>query len=882
MLSNPIGAALLTPSSIEAPLRECGYRLDLLRTDFPFGTNQTVPLVAFAQAPADSRSACIAVLSATNGIHAAVEACRPLGAPVVFVCVQDALQWWKQGSKSAECLESVPACDLPQFFERNLEAFRPGAVYRAKTWGRFRPECQLSFVDVGLLPLVEEQVGQALGKLIERNVADLKSWMGWGELTDEQAHWLLQTVFWLVSGKILRDKEVEGFEDLNLTDVGSVFQRLGKHYGSEPLISGSRQQLEGLRQSARSIGQFANLVLTTTESLAYVYENTLISKATRASFGTHRTPSYLVDYVVGNLTDWIQEIPINERSVFEPACGHAAFLVSAMRLLTELLPDDKAIPSWRGPYLRSRLHGTDIDPFALELARLSLTLTDIPNPNGWDLKVQDMFTGGHLSDQAKRNSILLANPPFGNFSAQERQSYQDERSDVCYFNKSAEMLRRTLPQLPEGGVFGVVLPQTFLHSGEARDVREFLVSQCELREICLFPDKVFPFSDAESAVLVGRRKKTSGQNQVRYRRIRENELRAFRSDYSVRTSREVQQARFTPKEAFSLRVPDLEEVWTALADYPVLASVAAVGRGLTYHGKSLAVGSATYAEEQFAGSQKGFVHFNRGLNTHELPQLNWMNMDASVIQDAREGTTAGIPQVLLNYAPASRGPWRVKALLDKSGHPVTGRFITVRPTKSSYPIEVLWAVLNSPVANAYVYSHLGKRDNLVGGVRKIPIPNGISTEHVGAAASAYLVATSSGAECAKLQKLLLEVDCEVLKLYSLPRETEQSLLALFTGRERVGVPFRQTRYLPREVEGRVNFSDFIDFERDWSVTNRERGALIDKGIDGTVKKEERARLDALQVYADYHLEKVASHPANVLDELEERLFFGSPTKGNRP
>src|SRR5258708_20721809 len=46
---------------------------------------------------------------------------------------------------------------------------------------------------------------------------------------------------------------------------------------------------------------------------------------------------------------------------------------------SELLPAEKTIPSKRGPYLRSRLHGTDIDPFALELARLSLTLTDIPD-----------------------------------------------------------------------------------------------------------------------------------------------------------------------------------------------------------------------------------------------------------------------------------------------------------------------------------------------------------------------------------------------------------------------------------------------------------------------------------------------------------------------
>jgi len=292
-------------------------------------------------------------------------------------------------------------------------------------------------------------------------------------VTEQQGHWLLQTVFWLVSGKILRDKQVERFEDLNLNDVEEVFKRLAKHYGTEPLAAGSRKKLEGLRASARIIDRFSSLALTTTEALAYVYENTLISKETRSSSGTHRTQPLLVDYVVGNLTDWIEEIPVNERSVFEPASGHAAFLVSAMRLLTEMLPAEKAIPSRRGPYLRSRLHGTDIDPFALELARLSLTLTDIPNPDGWDLRVQDMFIGDRLGAQAKKNTILLANPPFDNFTPQEQQQYRDQTSDVRFVNKSAETLWRTVPHLPEGGVFGVVLPQTVLHSDNARDLREF-------------------------------------------------------------------------------------------------------------------------------------------------------------------------------------------------------------------------------------------------------------------------------------------------------------------------------------------------------------------------------------------------------------------------
>ena len=33
------------------------------------------------------------------------------------------------------------------------------------------------------------------------------------------------------------------------------------------------------------------------------------------------------------------------------------------------------------------------DPFALEIARLSLTLADVPNPNGWALTEADMFSG---------------------------------------------------------------------------------------------------------------------------------------------------------------------------------------------------------------------------------------------------------------------------------------------------------------------------------------------------------------------------------------------------------------------------------------------------------------------------------------------------------
>jgi hypothetical protein len=796
---------------------------------------------------------------------------------VVFVCLEETLQWWKQGAAAAEHLESIPGDAIAQFFQTHEDKLSPGAVYRAKTWGRYRRADQLSFVDLGLMPLIEEQVGKSLSLLVERNVSSLKDILGWQEVTDDQGHWLLKATFWLLSGKILGDKKVEPFESLDLQDVEEVFRRVARHYGAESLPIASKTQLDALRVSARDIAQFSSLALTTTESLGYVYENTLISKKTRSSLGTHTTPSFLVDYIVGSLTDWVAEIAVGERTVFEPACGQAAFLVSAMRLLTEMLPDSESTPSRRGPYLRSRLHGTDIDPFARELARLSLTLTDIPNPDGWDLTVQSMFAGDSLVEQAKRNTILLANPPFENFRASERVD-----SDVRFVNKSAEMLWRTVPHLPEGGVFGVVVPQTILHSHKCRELREFLVRNCELKDICLFPDKVFSFSDAESAIIIGRRKPAAALHTALYRRVRERELSLFRSDPSALPARDVLQSRFSGDKSFSLRIPEFEEIWIVLADNPTLADFASVGQGLIYRGTDLPQGGRTYGKERFDGGRPGFVLFDRGLQLHELPTLYWMNLEPEVIRRPVSGTTLGIPQVLINYAPASRGPWRLKALIDRVGHPVTSNFITVRPTGPPYSLEILWALLNSPVANAHAFSHLGKRHNIVGDVRNIPIPKASSFERVEEAANGYLTAAGSpGANLADLQKLLLQVDCEVLDLYSLPLELEQSLLELFTDRERVGVPFRQSGYLPKDLSGRLHFSDFFQFENDWSVTNRERGRLIDKSISGTLTTAEQKRLEALQIYADYHLDQIAPRPTRALDELEIRLFSNRVMKDRK-
>ena len=312
-----------------------------------------------------------------------------------------------------------------------------------------------------------------------------------------------------------------------------------------------------------------------------------------------------------------------------------------------------------------------------------------------------------------------------------------------------------------------------------------------------------------------------------------------------------------------MSLPDLEEVWGFLRDHPTLESASSVRQGLTYEGRDLPHGAVTYAAEHFAGARLGFVTVDRGLLLHELPGERWMSLEEGLIRRTLSGAIVGKPQVLLNYAPASRGPWRLKALIDRQGHPVTSRFITVRPIGDSISLETLWALLNGPIANAYAYSHLGKRDNIVGDIRRIPIPKKLVSVTLEAAVAAYWDAFSN--------RLLLTIDAEVLNLYDLPLELEQQVLDVFTESKRVGVPFAQTRYLPATLEKKISLWRFVEMEQSWLAVNKERGQLIDKDIAGTITAAERLRLDILQTYADYHLQKVSPRPMAMLDELERRL-----------
>ena len=62
--------------------------------------------------------------------------------------------------------------------------------------------------------------------------------------------------------------------------------------------------------------------------------------------------------------------------------------------------------------------------------------------------------------------------------------------------------------------------------------------------------------------------------------------------------------------------------------------------------------------------------------------------------------------------------------------------------------------------------------------------------------------------------------------------------------------------LPSQLDGKMTLDEFLALEgSDWDTLNHVRGRLIGKEVLGTISESEAKRLEMLQAYADYHVDK---------------------------
>lgn len=837
-------------TDLKPHLQRCGYGDERLAAPFDFG-DVSVPLVGFAGKPWDSWSACIAAVDSAGDSRESARRVSTLGAPTVFVCDEAGIDWWAMGPvgpKDDPRPRRIAWQDVGAALEQERESLLPSRIYSSKLRKAGSLGEQLWFFDAGLMPAVERRRGAALTRLVEQVIGDLRRKLG-SRLTTRQAQEdTYRTVFWLLAAKILRDKRVPNFRQIDLANVDEVFERIGRHHGvTDRLPPFGKSGRPAIDAAAERIAGCGSLADVSSESLAHVYENALIDKTAgkgrrrrtapsydiRKELGIHSTPSVLIHHMLAQLWPLIEEIPRDQRHVFEPACGHAPFLTASMRWLRD----------WGGAggsgdshgYLRSHLHGLEADPFALELAKLGLTLADEPHGNRWNLTRGDMFEQSVLAKHAAEARILLANPPYERFTEGQRAMYKRDGTPITARTKAVEMLQRALPALPQGAVFGVVVPQGTLHDNESRPVREFLRDQCELTEIDVFADNLFEHSDHEVAVLMGRRRRPAAST-VKYRRVRERGMAAFKERLAFSCERTVKREQFSAALEAKLFLPDLPELWEYLSGNSTLADIAKVGQGFSFERSGLIDQARTLGRHRAVDAVPAFLDGVRRLSIWETPPQVWLSPTSTPVRPWRSGGYAGKPQVLVNYVRAMRGPWRIKALLDKNGRAVLNTYSTIRPAGDAPPIEFYWAVLNSPIANGFAYCQGVTKHIYDTQIASVPLPD-CWRDHVSPiveAAKAYLrVVTQPGrfqlgaGSDAEARAALLRMDAAVLRAYDLPPRLERQLLDLFTDVERKGVGCEFRGYYPPGLDAYVPLHELISEEYARSTLGRFRGAPRD-------------------------------------------------------
>lgn len=237
------------------------------------------------------------------------------------------------------------------------------------------------------------------------------------------------------------------------------------------------------------------------ERLGDAFEYLLSVLGSQGDAGQFRTPRHIIDFMVEVVA------PQKNETILDPACGTAGFLISAykhiLRANTDAKGHSKLTPDDRGRLARN-FKGYDISPDMVRLSLVNLYLHGFTDPHIYEYDT--------LTSEERWNEfadVILANPPFmspkGGIKPHKRFSIQAKRSEVLFVDYMAE-------HLTPGGRAGIIVPQGVLtdKSSAFTKLRSKLINECGLEAVITLPAGCFrPYADAETAVLIFQKKRTS-------------------------------------------------------------------------------------------------------------------------------------------------------------------------------------------------------------------------------------------------------------------------------------------------------------------------------------------------------------------------------------
>ncbi len=716
-----------------------GYDETTIATDYEFVAKnghvnrERVDIATFSDAIRhDLQTSCMAACHITLNTDrvALADKLSYLAVPVAFLADDDGIEVWKiKPHKRSEFMERYSYDRIGEFFAAHGRDLRPDAIGTAKAKG-----IQLSFLDVdsGLYAFAYDATNALLSAQFEHAVDQARQvaaslQIGVPNLTTVLTRLALQ----VLAAAILEDKQAFPTPESGRSATArALLGKAAHHYQDyfdlgdiDVFRRGDRDDIaDALHADLRrniTFRSFTNMML------ACFYEDTFVTDKLRQELGIHYTPAPLARRILSKLP--IESLPPESRTILDGTCGSGNLLLAAHERLRALLP--ARLPAERvHKYLLGQIHGFDKDGFATLVSRLSLFLTGIPASGKWDIRERD-FLDVHLNQVDFTPTIIVGNPPF-------REMRGGTLSQLA-----SVILDRYLDFLPQDGLLGMILPETFLENRSSRQARGRLFGECDLLEMWHLPEDIFTSSQHTTVVILAR-KLGVRRSLAAHRSPDAVAEQSLRVEWvrQQRSSRDAFLQGGTPTFSFVALSPAKDEytspspvdeiLWSKLPSLPILGDIARVRNGIVPG----ILGRDDLSDERLSDDWKPWLAYGNSIAPHlirwDIPtpthptrpkrspmsltsrqrrpgpparfvrypgNLQWPRRD---LEDEGVFATPDV-KVLVNANRNPASPWRSYATIDDIGfYPSQGLHCIIPQLGTT--LEELAAYLNSPLASLWI------------------------------------------------------------------------------------------------------------------------------------------------------------------------------------
>ncbi|MCY4492634.1 MAG: N-6 DNA methylase [Acidimicrobiaceae bacterium] len=678
--------ATRSAASLTGALEALGYTHEYRRDRVGSPTAGAVAdVVAFTHiAPQDLRTSAISAFAAPrNGVDELLHAARRLATP--FALIEDLvgdldLYSVTSGDPPAKFQLRISSAEIPRLRSSELAVELAPRVIRAAKAGTRQ---------LALFPIDARLLVNARSRSVDSIRSRLKGSFSLALQDHIEPTTAARLAIEALAALTVHDRHpFDGTRRQNV--VEGALARHGEYF--EELAEWQATHPDLVESILDELGNGVDYSTIDARSINAVYE-LFLTPDLRKKFGIFHTDPRLASKILDHLP--VEEIPPEARYVVDPACGTGNLLLAAQERLENLSPGDWS-PKDSHSWLRTHMYGSDVEPIAVEIAKLSFLVSSLPMGNSWQIEQRDALDDS--TTFAHRPTIWVTNPPW-----RFRPGSRDE--------KAIDFLHRAVELLAEGGLLACILPASWLNIETHRNSRREISKKCSVFEVWRLPRDMFKEARFGTAVVFAQKLRTADRSNFAFRWVTagseqrgdflKNGKVQFQSSENLRSD-----GRFVagPADALTAHGISVKDVATVRAG---------VSQRVTPRSSSPGEGIPV-----LAGRAPRVVH-----RSIEDASITWVSnpTEAFPYLSKLETDLRNAPKLFVQADRFPDNAWRLRPVVDLVGVIPSGswQIVSGRPQA----VFALNAFFSTSIASCFVHSRSITMRIAVEVLREIPLPS---------------------------------------------------------------------------------------------------------------------------------------------------------------